>query len=394
MAKELSMIAGSNEAQLLAQYGVNAHVVLMNWDNAWRDILNIALYRHGADVSEIGAPWVGGIEAMNALRPFTRQEVAEFGGGEAFLPASWQATRLHNESEIWSIPWLVDTTVIYYWRDLLDETGIDEKNAFQTPEKLAETLRLLQENGHAFPWAVDPLLHWGTLHHLASWIWHNGGDILDPDTKKPMFFEPEAMRGIKAYFALHPYIAPELRQSKEPIYSIDLFSQRKAAVGIGAPDWLVHEHSALKRRPELKEKVGIALPPGPPYVGGSNLAVWKHIRNAREGVELIRRMVTNNDLQRAYSQQLGFLPARLEVLEEAPFTADPHLQVMVQALRTGRTYPTMRRWGLVEERLSAIFIQIWKQIFDDPYADSDVILERYLGPLSKRLEMTLKEFGG
>ena len=34
MAKELSMIAGSNEAQLLAQYGVNAHVVLMNWDNA------------------------------------------------------------------------------------------------------------------------------------------------------------------------------------------------------------------------------------------------------------------------------------------------------------------------------------------------------------------------
>lgn len=60
----------------------------------------------GPNVSQVAAPAVINLAAMNALTEFTPSEVTSLGGVSVFLPAAWQTTRLTNEAQVWSIPWL------------------------------------------------------------------------------------------------------------------------------------------------------------------------------------------------------------------------------------------------------------------------------------------------
>jgi multiple sugar transport system substrate-binding protein len=82
---------------------------------------------------------------------------------------------------------------------------------------------------------------------------------------------------------------------------------------------------------------------------------------------------------------------RIDALAEPPYATDPFFQVMGEALRAGRTYPTLPMWGLVEERLSNALIQIWAAVIANPDQGVDAVIIQRLEPLSRRLELTLSE---
>jgi ABC-type glycerol-3-phosphate transport system substrate-binding protein len=157
---------------------------------------------------------------------------------------------------------------------------------------------------------------------------------------------------------------------------------------MGSPNLLRIVKQHYVRHPEMIKKLGVALPPGPPYVGGSNLLVWAHTRLEQQAINVVQKL-TSKEIQSVFCQKSGYLPVRMEVLSEPPYTTDPHLKIIVEALKAGRTYPSFRRWGLVEERLSILFDRIWTHLLTDsnigiPLAELKV--------LSDRLEMTLKQF--
>ena len=52
-------------------------------------------------------------------------ELNVLGGSAAFLPSSWQSSIVLGEKEVCAVPWLADTRLIYYRRDLLDKAGVD-----------------------------------------------------------------------------------------------------------------------------------------------------------------------------------------------------------------------------------------------------------------------------
>src|SRR5262245_17839972 len=261
--------------KLLETYPGRAGVQIteLGWDVAWAETLKIPLYKAGANVSQTGASWVYNFAAMNALRPLTK-DVARMGGEAAFLPTAWQSIHAEDKREVWAIPWFVDLRVIYYWRDMLERAGVDEATAFQTPEKLEETFLRLQASGISTPWAVSTGKE---LSQVSSWVWGKGGDWAGPDGKQTMLDQPETLAGIRAYFALHRYLP---REVQEITYAraFQLFDERRVAATMGPP-W----HYALMRErgvsPEVMARLGFTSPPGPVYVGGSNLVIWAHSRH-------------------------------------------------------------------------------------------------------------------
>ena len=44
--------------ELTSQTGVKYHSQFLTWSNAWTELVRVALYGHGPDVSEIGTTWV------------------------------------------------------------------------------------------------------------------------------------------------------------------------------------------------------------------------------------------------------------------------------------------------------------------------------------------------
>jgi multiple sugar transport system substrate-binding protein len=360
----------------------------ISWDSIWNDLVRIALYRDGADVSELGTTWVGSFVGMDALRPFTLPEISKVGGATAFLPSSWQNGSLIGDDTVWAIPWLSDTRVIFYWRDMFEHAGIAEDGAFRSFGQVDETLGRLQAHGIATPWAVTTRRTANTVYGISSWVWGAGGDFISADGKAVLVAEPEARAGLTEYFRLQRYM-PQRSEPMDSIAAFELFQNQSVAAVLTGP-WFL---GWLRRRgvpPYALSRIGVALPPGPSFVGGTELIVWKHVPYDRQqlAIELVRHLVTSPALQ-DYYYMTGLLPARRALLAEPPFSTDPHYQKIIEALTSGRTHSRITMWGLVEDRLATLFAQIWSEVRADPTQDIAALVERNVVPLAQRLEATM-----
>jgi multiple sugar transport system substrate-binding protein len=387
---EFSVMAASLEAgyalrPLLDDFERQTHIKVnfsvFTWETGWSDIMKIALYGHGPDVSELGTTWIGSIASMNALRSFSGSEIRSLGGEGAFLKDSWATGLVGLEQQVWSIPWLVDTRAMYFRRDWLQRVGQqDEKGAFQTAQALAATLESLQKMGVATPWSGTVTRSPNVLHEAASWIWGAGGDFITRDGKQVLFNQPEAMQGLKTYFELRKYLSPAHIQAGD---SMSYFQGGQAACVIVGP------HAMLQAVPdESRQRWGIAQVPGVPFLGGSNLVIWKHSRQPEAALELIR-FLSSLPAHFPASPHGTMLPARYAQLETLSNEGDASMQGFVAASKAGRTYLSTRLWGLVEENLVSAFSHTWTQLLEDPFLEVEQALHRNLDPLARRLNFSL-----
>lgn len=357
----------------------NCAMLRMTWDKDWEDLMRIALYRRGPDISQVAATAVDDFVTMGALRPFRKEEIDAIGGASAFLPSAWQTVHLPSSKQIWAVPWLADVRIIYYWRDMLASAGIDEDKAFQTPEQVKNTMTRLQTSGIKTPWAVGVNQPFMTLQTAASWVWGLGGNLFSNDGKLILFEQPRTCEGFRAYFELCRYMPKHIQR----LDVTNLFAERRIAAMIGAIGWLTQ----IRNLPNYAD-IGLALPPGPAYVGGSNLVIWQHSDRQQDALELVG-FLTSKQIQLDYCQRASYLPVRLDALNEPPFSTDPQLQVLTKAVKTGRAYPTFPKLGLVESKLSDAFLNLWNIILDDPAQNLEDLVTPYIQALGRRLAVTL-----
>jgi multiple sugar transport system substrate-binding protein len=147
--------------------------------------------------------------------------------------------------------------------------------------------------------------------------------------------------------------------------------------------------SILNNTPELAPRLGIALPPGPSYVGGSSLVIWKHSRHEDQAVDLVQHLL-GQQAQYDYCLASGNLPVRRETLASPPYTDDPVYHGFVQAIEKGRTFPVFRLSGLVEERLATTLAQVWAELAQNPPTVLAELLGQFLKPTAGRLRSVLQ----
>jgi multiple sugar transport system substrate-binding protein len=378
---------------MLAQFEKDTHTPVelrvLEWRDAWAELVRVALYGDGPHVSEIGNTWLSEFVSMNALRPFVGAEVSRLGSMRQFLPSAWQSVTLAGSNVtamLWAVPLLADMRLIHYRQDVLVQAGIDTSTAFRTPAALLETCARLQAAGVAHSIVLPSLRTRMTLHNLAAWVWGSGGDFTSPDGKKVLFATEQARAALCAYFDLARYMSAAMCQRDE-IQSDSAFLRGEAALTISGP-WL---HQSPDAAPEVFANARQALPPGIPYIGGSQLVIWKHTRQVEPALALTRYL-TDLDAQVRLVQASGLFPTRLDVLEREPFHSDPFYQMAGEGLKTGRAFPALSLWGLVENKLVEAFAAIWTEIFARPEADIHAIVDSHLTQTAQRLNSTLSYY--
>jgi multiple sugar transport system substrate-binding protein len=371
-------------AEFEARHHIHVKLRLLTWDTAWSELVKMALYNDGPDISEVGSTWLGDLTAMNALHAFASEEITQLGRATRFLPAAWQGCQLPEQAEVWAIPWLVGARLVFYRRELLLRAGVDEDTAFTSPEHFERTLHRLQERQVPVPWIVPTGHTHTTLLNASSWVWAAGGDFIAPNGKRILIAQHQAIAGLRNYFALGRYVPAALRQLDALQPDVQFLQHNDTAVTIGGP-WLFHFLGGA-----LRENVGLSLPPGAPFLGGSHLVIWNHSRKQDLAFRLIR-FLTQTDTQIKYAQRIGLLPAVAEAFSEEPFTTDRLWQSAAQAVKAGRTVPITRTWGLMEDRLAAEFASVWQAFFDNPSLDLVTVLAHRLEPLAKRLDQVLAQ---
>ena len=379
-----------NAGALLASIlGSDVSIEVSSWADSWDRVMQTALHKKGPDLAVIGSTWTPDLVGMNALRTFTQNEISMLGTPRAFLPSIWRTAYHSDPNTISSIPWLCGSYVIYYWRDMLEKAGIDEKTAFSTPVQLKDTLQRLQAHGNPSPWSAPTKYKYAHLNSLVSWIWGMEGDLLSTDGKRLLFDQPQALTAIREYFHLYQYLHPSLRLGTDQ-YGPNLFLKREVAATIGVTAWLSEIKNKVGIDPAQGNNLGVALPPGPAYVGGNSLAIFNYTQQPENAFKVIQALL-DPDMQKQLNENpmFGYLPVLSNLFDQHPFDNDPHYQVLAQAVKTGRSYPNERLWGMIEKRLGQSLFNIEAQLLNNPDTNLETLVYPEIQALANRLRMTL-----
>ena len=354
-----------------------------SWASVWHALVNVGIYRRGADIAEVGTTWLDSLISMNALRPFSDRDLAILGGAPAFLPSAWHSATVEGRDEVWAIPFRLDVRVIHYWRDMLEKVNVDPQTAFATPASFKKTLAALQA---ILPRPFVTTTGRGdqnTVYDAAPWVWANGGDFVAADGRSVLFDQPAALEGLCDYFDLYRFVPPGRMGTADVL---NLFIQQQvAAINLGP--WL-RSNLEERSRTDLIPNLGIAAPPGPAFMGGTVLVVWQHSRYEREVVDFIDRL-TSPEVQAGFCSLTGLLPALKEAWKQPALKDDPLNSIFLKALENSRTLSRVSVWGTIEEKLKIEISQVWDEIFATPNPDIQAIVRKHLVPLARRLNITL-----
>jgi multiple sugar transport system substrate-binding protein len=365
------------------QQHVHVNMTEIFWDKGWAEVVKFGIYGHGPDVSCIGTTWIGSLAAMQALRPYSEQEIRALGGAESFFESIWRTGFLPKDPNLWSVPWLGDVMLLYYWEKTLKKAGIrDLEAAFATDAALIETLEKLRKSGVQYPLSINIKSDSIILHEAAHWVWNAGGDFISADGKQVAFNQPPALEGFRNYFKLRPFISPDLLSTA---LTGDLFNTGKAAIHFAGP-WL---GTSVHQNPDWGEDTpGVIAIPGITFAGGCGFVIWQYTVHPKEAFELVRFLATRpvHSPASLYDHQV---PTRLEAVDMPLMENDVFHRAYLQSMQRGRSFPTMRLWGSVEDKLRVTLSNIWADLFADPNQDLDDCLHKHLDPLALRLNIVL-----
>jgi multiple sugar transport system substrate-binding protein len=371
------------------QRNVKIDLQMFDWAHAWTELMKINLYGRGPIVSEAGSTWMSSLAGQHCLRPFKLNEVAAIGGADKFLPESWQSCIDFDSETILAIPWTLNTYLAYYRRDLLAQAGVDETTAFTTLENLVHALESLRKIDVEIPLAIPTAGNSvSVLHNAISFVWKMGGEFITPDGKQVLFSNPKTLAGLKEYFSLYQFMPPAARNLYDDA-CYHAYLEGRTAITFRSPDLLFQIKNG-KTSENVSQNTGIAVQPGIPFVGGSNLVIWKHVPPAQEAVavELIRYLTSPANMMTQF-QDAGYIPANLDALNQVEL--DQTYVPLTQSLKTGRAFKRVPLWGLVEDKLVKALNHIWQTIFVTPEPNIDQIIENALLPLEERLNITLSQ---
>jgi ABC-type glycerol-3-phosphate transport system substrate-binding protein len=238
-----------------------------------------------------------------------------------------------------------------------------------------------------YPLAINAVETTHSIQEASHWVWNAGGNFTNTDGSQVIFNQPAALAGFKKYFSLRPFISPVLL--KKSLTGGALFiNTGETAIHFAAP-WL---NSTLSRRQAHDgRRPGVAPLPGVVFTGGSSLAIWQHTLHPDEAFAWVRFLTTRppNGPTKIYRDQV---PARRDALQVPLLQNDFFHRTYAQYLESiqrGRSFPTMRLWGAIEDKLVIEISRIWAELFANPDQDLDECLHRHFDPLAQRLNTTL-----
>ena len=371
--------------------GEAVNIQQYDWDTIRRELVNVGIYKQGADVAETGSTWLESLVAMDALMPFDQKAIDRLGGKQAFFPAIWQNVSRAHDQEIWGVPFRADVRLIFFWKDMFESADIDTEQSFSSSEAMKNALQVLTDKGVKSPWGVPTARTQNTVYNIASWIWESGGQFTSQDGKRVEITSHSTWRGIRNYFEFFKFIPQEKSVYSDGEIS-ELFARRKISATMTGP-WLLNYLRTANLPESTIEKVGVALPPGPAFVGGSVLVIWRHTRLPRKAFELIRHL-SDKEFQRDFCNSTGLLPVLQDLWNEEFLNTNKYMPMFLKGIQGGRGLPPIPLWGMIEERLTNEFGAIWSDIYSTPKPMKpetiDGILAKHLEPLDVRLNMALR----
>lgn len=363
---------------------IKVNVQSIPWSLAHEKLLTAFAGGSNPDVCQLGNTWIPEFQAIDAILPLdsltTQSEITH---ESAFFSGIWE-TNVVGE-KVWGIPWYVDTRLLFYRSDILQNVGYQ-----QAPQTWSEWLEISRRIKKSSPedYAVFFPLLFNDFHGVVTLIMNNNGSFLKENGCYGAFDDPATIAAIKFYLTFFEEGLATRSTTEFPnIY--DAFADGDFAMIVTGP-WNVAQ--MRRRAPKIAGKWTTAMMPQKEnrqsLAGGASLVIFKNSKNYEAAWQFIEFM-SQPETQIEFFRLTQDLPAVREAWSAPEIQADGEIQTFYQQLQHAEPTPKIAEWEQIAVKLQehlyrTIFGQVTlEQAIIDLNREVDRILEKRRWLISK-----------
>ncbi|MFL3865755.1 extracellular solute-binding protein [Streptomyces griseobrunneus] len=253
------------------------------------------------DVIRSEVAWTPDFASLGYLAPLDGTPALK--NQDDFLPQAVASTKY--EDKTYAVPQVIDSMGIFYNKKLLQEAGVEPPTNLDELKSSAKAIKDKTGKTGLYLRGDDP-------YFFLSFLYGEGGDLVDAKTKTVTVDKPEGVKAFKAVKTLVDDGTAKTDASDGWENMMQAFKNGDVAMMINGP-WAVADTLTGKEFTD-KDNLGIATVPagsaahGAPQ-GGHNLAVYAGSKNLAASYAFVEYM-TSVEAQATAASELGLLPTR------------------------------------------------------------------------------------
>ena len=263
-----------------------------------------------------------------------------------------------RQGKIWGVPWFTDVGLLYYRKDLLDQSGFP--NPPETWDELKTiALKVKQDHDLQHGYVFQGADYEGGVCNGLEYIWTHGGDVLD-STNQVIINSIEARNGLRTErHIVEDGVAPQRVHTFTEGESEERFLDGKA---VFCRNWaymfgFLGEPGVLSRN-----QVGVAPLPHDQGIqqGGGCLGGWNMFINAASAHQneawTFIEFMTDEARQKRMARDGSYLPTREDLYQDPQLLNQvPILKLSKEALEHARARPIHPRYLDMSEEMAQWF---------------------------------------
>ncbi|MFF4522966.1 extracellular solute-binding protein [Streptomyces bluensis] len=320
-------------------------ITAVPWDAAHDKLTTAVAGGNTPDISMVGSTWMAEIAAMNAFQA-TPASIKS----SDFYPGQWDTTKYKDTP--YGIPFIADTTVVYYRTDITTKAGIKGAPAGDRDGYLKDLKAIQATAGKQNPklrHATGLVLGFNSWVFWLPMVWQQGGDIYDAKTGEFTFETPEVAEALE-YWSRVPKqgLGPTDRSDNVQAFRDGLTAIYQEAAWAGG--------SFHKDAPELDGKwktmpVPYTKQPAG-FAGGTDLAVFKQAKNPDAAWKFAQFLTEPANLA-AYAKATGGLPPSPQAWSVGKLTEDENMTAFDEQLKVSRAQPAITTWQQIADAIDS-----------------------------------------
>ena len=267
-------------------------------------------------------------------------------------------------NNLYAVPRDISNLVVYYNKDIFDKYHVKYPDENWTYDDFLATAKKLTKDTNndgrtdVFGVGFEELpLFW------MPFLWSNGGDLVDIQTKMVEINKPQSLEGLQFYVDLRNkhHVAPT-RAELGSLRNSQMFLNQKIAMQISGR-WSVPRYRTdadfdwdIAKFPN--GKVGSIVD-----VDSSGWAISKTSQNPDKAWRLVRFLASKNSIA-AFSKDGLIIPARIDVANSNTFLSKgekpAHSKIFLEAIKTAKTTPANKNFQEIQD----VTIEILEPVFN------------------------------
>lgn len=289
------------------------------------------------DVLELGSDWIAQFSSSNVLLELNKDSM----NTDKFIefskePAIWKG-------KFYALPWIVDTRVLFYNKDLMKQAGLDSVPPDNFYDLLTMCEKIKQIDGK-YGFGANGSDQHRLYKKIIPMFWSNGGDIFDKNGKL-VIYSPENVAALNMYLNLSRTGFIESQKQIDASFV-------EGNIGFWfSGGWLLEK--IKNENPNLNFGVaqlpGLSIKPGISFAGGEYLAINSNSKKIDLAKKFIKFMTDGKNSIQFCKQiiEAGF-PADKNYFNDVFYQSTPNRLVFSNQLSHARMTPVHPKWLEIE----------------------------------------------